>query len=227
MNPTPLLCLAVFAATFSLESAAQVPSVPGSATRAGGWEAYGGLRALFGETVDFEGGSRIETDDELTLGFGLGYNFDEHLLLAGDISFGTVDYNGEVASAETPGVSERIAGEFDTLGFSATGTYHFIAGPLTPFISATLGYTWVDTNIADGPPEIGCWWDPWYGQICAAFQDTKTEGAFAYGLGLGLRWDFAGGWFGRLAYEERWLDLGKADGTPGFGTLRVDVGARF
>jgi opacity protein-like surface antigen len=217
----------MLATMFSVSAPAQTFGSPGTADRAGTWEAYGSLRSLFGESVDFEGGSRIKTDDELGFGFGFGYNLNEHLLVGGDLSFGTVDYDGQVASADTPGLSEPISGEFDTLGVSASATYHFIKGPLTPFVSGTIGYNWVDTNIADGPPEIGCWWDPWYGQICTAFQDTKTEDAFAYGLGLGMRWDFAPGWFGRLSYEERWLDLGKADGTPGFGALRLDVGSRF
>lgn len=46
-------------------------------------------------------------------------------------------------------------------------------------------------------------------------------------LGLGLRWDFTQGWIGRLSYEERWIDVGNASGTPSFGGLHLDVGSRF
>jgi len=195
--------------------------------RAGDWEAYGGLRMMFSESVDFDGGSAIDTDDEVALGLGFGYNLSEHLLVGGDLSFGTVDYDGTVVSADDPEVSAGISGEFDTLSISANATWHFMEGPLTPFVSATLGYVSVDTNIAEGPPETGCWWDPWYGYICTTFVDTNTEDAFSYGLGVGGRWDFATGWFARLSYEERWLDIGEASGTPSFGGLRLDIGARF
>ena len=195
--------------------------------RAQSWEAYGGLRLLFSESLDFNGGSAIETDDEVGLGFGFGYHLNERLLLGGDITFANVDYDGEVASVDIPGDSVGISGELETFGLSANATWHFLDGPLTPFVSASLGYLWVDTNIAEGPPQLGCWWDPWYGQICDVFVDTKSEDAFTYGLGIGLRWDFAQGWFGRLSYDERWTDIGEANGTPNFGGLRLDVGATF
>ncbi len=206
---------------------AQVPGMGPGPERAGTWEAYGGLRWNFGETVDFDGGSTIETDDEASLGFGFGYNFSEHLLVGGDMSFGTVDYDGRLQSADDPDVSQGISGEFDVFSIAANATWHFMEGPLTPFVSAMLGYTSVDTNIAEGPPQTGCWWDPWYGYICTSFVDTKTEDAFTYGLAVGGRWDFARGWFARLSYEERWLDIGEASGTPSFGGLRLDIGSRF
>ncbi|MBL8201614.1 MAG: porin family protein [Chromatiales bacterium] len=222
------LCLAILLAGPGVQLAsAQIPGGGPGMERAGTWEAYGGLRFNFGENVDFDGGSTIDTDDELAFGFGFGYNFSERLLIGGDMSFGTVDYDGTVQSADVPGLTGTISGEFDTLSISVNGTWHFMDGPLTPFVSANLGYTSVDTNIAEGPPEIGCWWDPWYGQICTTFVDTKTEDAFSYGLGVGGRWDFAPGWFARLSYEERWVDIGKASGTPSFGGLRLDIGSKF
>jgi len=222
-----LVLASLLAAAGTQPAAAQIPGGGPGLERAGNWEAYGGLRFNFGETVDFDGGSRIETDDEAAFGFGFGYNFSERLLVGGDMSFGTVDYDGLLRSADDPGISEGISGEFDVLNFSANATWHFLEGPLTPFVSAALGYTSVDTNIAEGPPETGCWWDPWYGYICATFVDTNTEDAFSYGLGVGGRWDFAPGWFARLSYEERWLNIGKASGTPGFGGLRLDIGSKF
>jgi opacity protein-like surface antigen len=222
------LSLAVLATAAGMQiAAAQAWNAPGEGDRAGTWEAYAGLRENFGETVDFDGGSTIETDDEVAFGFGFGYNVSERLLVGGDMSFGTVDYDGTVQSADLPGLTERISGEFDVLNFAANATWHFMDGPLTPFVSASLGYTSVDTNIAEGPPEIGCWWDPWYGQICDVFVDTQTEDAFSYGLGIGGRWDFAPGWFGRISYEERWLNIGEASGTPSFGGLRLDIGSKF
>jgi opacity protein-like surface antigen len=211
----------------SATASGQTFGAPPGADRTGTWEAYGGLRTVSGESLGFAGGSTIKTDNDWALGFGFGYNFSEHLLVGGDVSFGTVDYDGVLVSADDPDVTQRISGEVDTFGFAANATWHFIEGPLTPFVSASLGFTSVDTNIAEGPPQIGCWWDPWYGQICNVYVDTKTEDSFTYGLGLGGRWDFAPGWFARISYEERWLDIGKATGTPSFGGLRLDIGSKF
>lgn len=195
--------------------------------RAGSWEGYVGLRQLFSESVNFDGGSTLKTDDETTFGFGFGYHFSPHLLVGGDFSFGSVSYDGMVQSADTPDTRTAVSGKFDVGSISANATWHFLDGPLTPFVSASIGYVSVDTNIAKGPPQLGCWWDPWYGYVCAHFVDTKTEDAFSYGLGVGGRWDFAPGWFGRLGYEERWMNIGKASGTPGFGGLRLDIGRKF
>ena len=221
------LCLALLATAFGMQAAVAQYRSAASNSRTGTWEAYGGLRTQFGETLDFNGGSSIKTDNALGLGFGFGYNLDNHLLFGGDLSFASVDYDGTVASADTPGVFRPLSGKFDTFGMSASATWHFLEGPLTPFVSGTIGYTWIDTNIAQGPPEVGCWWDPWYGQICTTFQDTKTENSFSYGLGLGMRWEFTPGWFGRISYEERWIGIDNANGTPSFGGLHLDIGSRF
>lgn len=195
--------------------------------RAGKWEGYAGLRYLFSRSVDFDGGSTIHTDDEAGFGFGFGYNFSPHLLVSGDFSFSNVDYDGMVQSADTPGGRTPTSGDLDVASISANATWHFLEGPLTPFVSVSMGYVSVDTNIAKGPPQIGCWWDPWYGYICAGFVDTRTEDAFSYGLGVGGRWDFAPGWFGRISLEDHWMNIGKASGTPDFRGMRLDIGRKF
>lgn len=223
-----ILSLAVLAGGFFANaSSAQSFGVSGSGDRANHWEIFGGLRPVFSETVDFDGGSTIDTDDDLGFAFGFGYNIDEHLLVGGEMAWSSIDYDGTVRSADTPGSTASLSGEFDTFALSGNLTYHFMEGPLTPYASATLGYTWVDSNIATGPPVTGCWWDPWFGYICDTFVDTKTEESFNYGLGVGVRWDFARGWFGRLSYEQRWFSLDEADGTPTFGGLHIDVGSKF
>lgn len=206
---------------------AQSWGFPRNNDRTGNWEGYAGLRYLFSDSVDFQGGSAIDTDGEPGFGFGFGYNFSPHLLVSGDFSFASVDYDGMVQSADTPGDRTAISGQFDVGSITANATWHFLAGPLTPFVSVNIGYVSVDTNIATGPPQLGCWWDPWYGYMCSTFVDTKTEDAFSYGLGVGGRWDFAPGWFGRLSLEGRWIDISHANGTPDFQGLRLDIGRKF
>lgn len=208
---------------------AQTFGSPAAGDRAGRWDAYGGLRLLQSESVSFEGGSKLDTDSDVGIGFGGGYNFNDHLLVGGEFAWAQVDYGGDLASGDDPPVAaRRIDGEFDSFGLNAYVTWHFLKGPLTPYVTGMVGYTWVDTNIATGPPVTGCWWDPWFGYICDTFVDTKTEDSASYGVGAGLRWEFTRGWFARLGYDERWFDLSSAaSGNPSFGTVRVDLGSRF
>ena len=223
------IALAGLAALMTAGNAgAQVFGSPDPGNRDGRWDVYGTLRAVLGEEVTFDGGSKIDSESDLGFGFGFGYNFTDHLLVGGELTWSNVDYEGTLRSADTPAEpDQRISGEYDAFGVAANVTYHFLKGPFTPYVSASLGYVWVDTNIADGPPELGCWWDPWFGQVCALFQDTKDESAVTYGIGAGLRWEFTRGWFARVGYDERFTDIGKANGTPGFGSVRFDLGSRF
>lgn len=227
MNRSLLVALIGLGAALAAGTAA-AQALGGPSGRGQNWEFYGGLRSQFSEDIGFQGGSQVEVDDDLGFAFGGGYNFDEHLNVSGELAWGNPDYDGTLVSAEDPPEqSVRLAGELDVLALSATATWHFLEGPLTPYVSGTLGYTWIDTNIATGPPETFCWWDPWWGYVCDTFVDTKDEESFTYGLGVGVRWDFDRGWFGRLSYEERWLDVGNANGTPSFGTVHLDVGSKF
>ena len=206
---------------------AQSFGVGGSNDRGGDWEAYGGLRAGLSESVDFEGGSNIDIDDDLGFTFGVGYNMNDHWQFGGEINWNSPDYDGNVVSADTPGTSQRLSGELELFSLAGSATYHLFEGPFTPYVSAMLGYTWIDTNIADGPPQLGCWWDPWWGQVCNYYVDTKDEEEFVYGLAAGVRRDF-NGWFARLGYEQRWLDISNsANGSPSFGSIRLDIGSRF
>lgn len=200
-------------------------SKPGN--RADHWEAYAGARYVFSETIDFKGGSTIDSDDDLGFAFGLGYNLDDHWQVGGEISWSNVDYDGVLQSANTPGATAHLSGEYETFAMSANVTYHFMDGPLTPFVTANLGYTWVDSNIADGPPQTGCWWDPWWGYVCNTWVDTKSAESASYGLGAGVRWEFSRGGFLRASYNQRWLDLDEASGTPNFGGVFVDIGSKF
>lgn len=220
MRALPIAVL--FALAWAGSASAQMS---GSGDRAGHWEFYGGLRPMFGESVDLSGGGSLDVDDDLGFAFGGGYNFSDNLLVSGEFSWGSPDYDGQVEFPEDD--LSTISGELDVAAISASATWHFMEGPLTPYVSGTLGYTWVDTNIATGPPITGCWWDPWWGYVCDTWVDTKDEEAVSYGLGVGVRWDFARGWFARLSYDERWTDLDGTSGTPSFGGLHIDIGGKY
>jgi opacity protein-like surface antigen len=199
-----------------------------SMSRAGHAEAYAGFRGLFSENVSFPGGTSINTEDDLGFAIGFGQNFNQHFLWSGEFAWSTVDYDGTLVSAEVPAIeSRKISGELEVASFSTSATWHFRPGPLTPYASATLGWNFIDSNIAAGPPQIGCWWDPWYGQICAPVQETLSDDSFSYGLGLGIRWDFSYAGFMRFGYQHSWIDIANANGTPQFGGVRLEFGSLF
>jgi opacity protein-like surface antigen len=209
-------------------AAAQAFGAPSSHDRGQRWEGSFGARLLMSDSADFAGGSTIDTEDDLGFVFGFGYHFNDRWLLSGEMSWNTVSYDGDLISADLPPANPvRINGELDTGSIGGMLTFHLLEGPLTPYASASLGWTWVDTNIATGPPDIGCWWDPFWGQICTPIYDTVSDDSASYGLGLGVRWDFGPGAFARFGYEERWLDIKNADGTPSFGSFRLDIGSKF
>jgi len=105
--------------------------------------------------------------------------------------------------------------------------YSFLTGPFTPFVAGGVGWTWVDTNIATELPNIGCWWDPWWGYVCTSWQDTKTISGLAYELGIGVRYDFSRTLAADGTYTMRWVDFENATGTPSFDTLQLSLVWKF
>jgi opacity protein-like surface antigen len=104
----------------------------------------------------------------------------------------------------------------DTFTMSGKGTFNFLEGPITPYVELGFGWTAVDSNIADGPPVTGCWWDPWWGYVCAPYWDTYTEDLTSWSAGLGVRWDINRMWglkasYNRLEFNNSDLEDGTLD----------------
>jgi hypothetical protein len=94
-------------------------------------------------------------------------------------------------------------------------------------VTASAGWAWIDTNIATGPPQTGCWWDPWWGYICTTFQNTKSLDGFSYGLGVGARYDINDQFAVKAAYRMQWVDLSNASGTPDIDGFELTFGWKF
>lgn len=106
------------------------------------------------------------------------------------------------------------------------GIFYFTEKPLAPFIQAGLGWTYIDSNVTDGPPSTGCWWDFWWGYVCSNFYSTYSSTDFAYGVGAGVRYDMVGNMFVKGSYTYTWVDSGaKVDQT--FGQFRLELGWRL
>ena len=101
-------------------------------------------------------------------------------------------------------------------------TYHFLKGPLTPYVQAGAGWTTLDSNIISRPPVTGCWWDPWWGYICTTTWTTYDTTKFSYNAGLGLRWDINAAVFMRGAWNREFVSTD--NGNLDFDTLTLEAG---
>jgi opacity protein-like surface antigen len=196
----------------------------GAQDREGRWEFTLGTFYQLGTGLDGEQGSTLDTDDDFGFAIGGGYNFSDRFATTVALQFVDVGYDAEIVD-EDGGVS-GISGSYDSFAVAVNGILNLTEGPLTPYVGAGIGWTWVDSNIPDGLPSTGCWWDPWWGYVCYTTYPTKTESAFSYQAVAGLRYDFDST-FIRLNYTSQWLDFGSFDGTPRFDVIGVDFGWMF
>ena len=104
-------------------------------------------------------------------------------------------------------------------------TYNFSRKAFTPYVVGGIGWTKLDSNILTGPPQSGCWWDPWWGYICFTDWSTFSTSEFSYNLGFGLRWDINNAIFTKAAYSREFLSL--KNGTLNFDIATLEIGMMF
>lgn len=206
--------------------------VPGIAlaqgNRANSWEWSFAVLYQESKSMGSEAGSSLNVDDDYGIGVNIGYNFTNHLTLGVDLDWLSPDYQAVlVDDTVTPPDTTTIDHEFSQFNGRIKGTYTFLDGPFMPFVEAGIGWTYVDSNVLDGPPITGCWWHPWWGYICSNFYSTFSNTTFTYGAGLGLRYHFRGGSFLKASYNVWELDdVGNVSDSTITG-VRVEFGWGF
>ncbi len=205
-----------------------LPAAAQSTDRAGMWEAT--VQVKYSDSRDIHGSNGSEATIDETYGFGLGfaYNFNEHFSLGGDFAWSRPDYTTTVTPAAGNGNSSyKVNGSMESFSAHAVATWNLFATPFTPFVSAGVCGTWIDTNIPSGPPTSYCWYDPWWGYYCDTSTPTHSDSYFSYNVGAGLRWDSKNNMFLRALVAEQWLDVGGSVGSPSMTQVRLDLGFRF
>jgi opacity protein-like surface antigen len=197
-------------------------SLAAHADRDTGWEFGGELIYQTSQDISGDNGSTAALDDDIGLALTFGYRVNANLEVQFGVDWNTVDYNANLVSEDFPGLEVGVDGEMESFTTRVGLNYNFIDGPITPYVNGTIGYSFIDTNIPDGPPQTGCWWDPWYGQICGTWQSTRSLDKFIYGAGLGVRWDTSDTLSVRLEYQKRWIDASDA-GSPDFDQFKLGV----
>jgi len=181
-----------------------------SGNRANTWDVA--LQAVGNGSIDVDGemGSSLSVDSEIGWGFGATYNFTNRLALGFDAN--TIRPRYEATFIEESTMTPfTINAEARFWNFQARGTFNLIDGPLTPFIEGGIGWSHVDSNVADGPPITGCWWDPWWGYICQTFFSTYSDTRFSYSGAIGGRWDINRDYGVKATYGKLWIDASSGE----------------
>ena len=207
-------------------------TIPGIAfaqgNRARSWE--WSFAALYQESKSMgsDAGSSLDVDDALGFGINFGYNFTNNLTLGVDLDFIKPDYRLTlVDDMVNPADTTVVNHNFSQFNGRIKGTYSILDGPFRPFVEAGIGWTYFDSNIADGPPITGCWWHPWWGYICSNYYTTFTETTFTYGAGIGFRYHFRGGTFLKASYNVWELDGVGNISDPTITGARLEFGWGF
>jgi opacity protein-like surface antigen len=185
-------------------------SLAAHADRDTGWEFGGEL--IYQDSQDIEGdnGSSASIDSDIGLALTFGYRFSERVELTMGLDWNNVDYTAELVSGTLP-ISIGVDGELESFTPRVGVNFNFMEGPFTPYVNGTIGYTFIDTNIPNGPPQTGCWWDPWWGYMCASFYDTYESTITSLSYAVGLRWDLSDSSVLKAAYGIREFDLDRAE----------------
>jgi hypothetical protein len=207
----------------------------GNDERAGNWETALQLAYLSSESVSGSGGSGIDISDDWGIGIVFGYNFTNHLSAGFEMNYLTPRYDATFVPDDgmgNPGTPQTINHKLTIFNGQFKGTYNILKGPITPFVDVSLGWTYVDSNVTDGPPVTGCWWDPWWGYVCRNFYSTYNDTGFSYGGAVGMRWDMVQ-WqatrnmFLRGSYGILKTDFGGGSGDPSLDMGRIEFGWLF
>ena len=98
--------------------------------------------------------SFINTESEYGFGFWGTYNLNSRFALGFDFNWTQPNYNARfIPENGTQPVDVRH--EMNLFTGQAKAVFHLLEGPLTPYVEAGLGLTWVDSNVADSPPTTG------------------------------------------------------------------------
>ena len=190
----------------------------------GDWELRVGPVFSESKKIDFQGGSTANIDSATGVKLGIGYYMLPELAFGLDFNWAHTKFNGTVQG--NPGFSlENGHADFGTLMFNAT--YTLLDGPIKPLVEGGFGWNWIDTNIASGPPQAGCWWDPWWGYICSGYQPTHSNSSFAGQIGAGVQFNFSRQFAINADYRYTFIKLRNADGATGIGGIGLVFLWRF
>ena len=192
--------------------------------RDGKWE--GGFKLLHSLSTDVEGemGSSLDIDSDIGWGFSLGYNVNPHILVNYEFTSITPKYDATLVDEDDD--TYNIKHKMNMYNSQFNIVYNFMTEQFTPFVQAGLGWSYLDSNIADGPPGGFCTWYPIWGYICETYQNTHDDTRFSYNVAAGVRYELDNSMFFRASYQQNWASLSNSDDLS-MGMVQLEVGSIF
>ncbi len=206
------------------------PASAADSDREDQWQFSIPITYVSSERFDGQNETFVELAGDASFGFAFGYNFNERWFLGFDVTFMDMNFDATVAQDNDEDmVSDDlivISGSLDSTSFQIVGQFNFLEKSFTPFLRASLGSTYVDSNIPSGPATGICWWHPWWGYICDAWQPTYDDTSFSYGAGVGIHGQLTDRFYLEASANQLWIDFDNAD-TPDFSGYRLNIGWLF
>lgn len=210
--------------------AGSAPAVAKDSDRGEQWEFYIPIKYYGTNSFTADGGSTVDINGDIGWGFGFGYNLSSKMNLGFEFTWSDtsydVNFNADSDGDTIPDTNFTSGGTLEASTGQFTAQFNFTDSTITPFVTAGLGWTYVDSNIPAGPPETWCWWDPFYGYICSSWQSTYADTGFSYSAGVGLRAEVSDTFYLEGAYNWLWIDY-DSRGTTDIDGYRFDMGWRF
>jgi len=178
-----------------------------------------------GISKEGEGGSSLDIDSSVGWGFSIGWNWTEKIHFQYRLTSNEPKYEAVIVPEDPAELPQTIETKMSKFSHRLNASYHFMSGGFTPFVTGGIGYTKLDSNFPKGPPQIGCWWDPWWGYICFGEYRTFSTSEFTYNIGAGFRWDINNAIFSRAEYNREFISL--KNGSINIDTVTVEIGVMF
>ena len=176
------------------------------------------------KSLSFGDKGDIDFNDRSGWGFGVGYNFTNYVSLDLNFMSSNGSYNGSVN--EDNGTVSNYSTNMYSSSIDLALTYNILDDNFTPYVSANVGSSFVDSGVPTGNYYGGTCYDPWYGYYPCVDAETHTTVKFHYGAAVGLRYDFENRLFLKGGVNANVLDF-NSDQLPYFVTYQVSIGTTF
>ena len=218
-KPITLILLLLSAISFNAQAAF-------NDSRVGKWEFYLAPQITNSKDLQFENGATANLEQDSSLGFGVGYNLNSHIELALEFVSNDTNYTSTAIPEDPAESAVTSRGSIYTSTINFGFTFNFLTTPFTPYVTANLGSTYIDSGVYTGNVGTGCWWYPYWGYICGPVAQTYTSTELSYGAALGLRYDFNRKIYMKGEARKSFIDMGNSN-TPDFDTARLIFGFMF
>ncbi|HEU4618298.1 MAG TPA: outer membrane beta-barrel protein [Gammaproteobacteria bacterium] len=209
-RPGPCAAVALLALAFGGYAGAAAAQSQRSGDRAKTWEIGFNAFNAYSDALSGQGGSSLHVDSAIGFGGVASYNLTNRVAVLGEINWSHPDYRADLKLDNGTGTVEAIHGNLDVATVLLKGLYYFSESDFSPYIEFGAGWSRIDSNIANGQPSTGCWWEPWWGYVCAQSFDTYHDTRTTYTGAFGVRWDIDPSLLLKLSW----------------GVLEIDAGAR-